>query len=81
MEALRKRVSMANSLNDYQNKLLNIASQLSSIKTAIENMETEVDTDPDFIQEDMDDMDAARTLVNHTNYTSCITFLNNQLGS
>lgn len=80
MKALKKRVDAANSLNQYEAKLINIKTQLSMIKTQIEGLKTTIDGDSDFPQSDKDFMQTAYNLVNHSNYTDFITFIQTNLG-
>lgn len=79
MKTLRKRMQMADGLNGAERSLIGIITQLNSIKTTIENMKIEVDADADFPQSDKDFMLQAYNLVNNSNYTDFVTFIQNAL--
>ena len=63
-----------------ENQLLNIANQLSSIKTSLETIKAAVDADVDATADMVTLAGLGNTLVNNTKYTDLITYLQNSLG-
>ena len=63
-----------------ENQLLNIANQLSSIKTSLETIKAAVDADVNATADMTTLANLANTLVNNSKYTEFITFIQNSLG-
>ena len=63
-----------------EGQLLNIANQLTSIKTSFETIKAAVDADVNATADMVTLANLANTLVNNSKYTDLITFLQNNLG-
>ena len=63
-----------------ENQLLNIATQLSAIKTSLETIKADVDADVNATADMVTLAGLGNTLVNNTKYTDLITYLQNSLG-
>lgn len=81
MKVLRKRVEWANGLNASENQIRDAAARLTMIKTQLLALKTEIDADPDALQEDKDTMAQVANFVNHANWVNFINFVNNALNS
>jgi len=63
-----------------EGQLLNIANQLTSIKTSLETIKAAVDADVNATADMTTLANLANTLVNNSKYTEFITFIQNSLG-
>ena len=71
---------LISAIDGAENQLLNIANQLTSIKTSFETIKAAVDADVNATADMVTLANLANTLVNNSKYTDLITFLQNNLG-
>ena len=71
---------LIHAIDGAENQLLNIANQLTSIKTSFETIKAAVDADVNATADMVTLANLANTLVNNSKYTDLITFLQNNLG-
>ena len=69
-----------NAIDGTEGQLLNIANQLTSIKTSLETIKADVDADVNATADMTTLANLANTLVNNSKYTEFITFIQNSLG-
>lgn len=79
MRDFEKRVKRAEGLIQAENQIRDSVARLTMIKTQLLAMKTEIDSDPNALQEDKDTMALVATFVNHAKWVDFITFVNNAL--
>ena len=71
---------LVSAIDGAEKQLLNIANQLTSIKTSLETIKADVDADVNATADMVTLAGLGNTLVNNTKYTDLITYLQNSLG-
>lgn len=64
MQTEARRVKIGQSLTDFENQATNSINVLKGIKTNLTNLKTLLQSDPDFTQADVDEVDAMITKLN-----------------